>query len=365
MENQSETLKRLVEWFKRTTTQKCFRGVGSLTLAISTDIGLTRNENQDRSAILRTRNNKGEAIVVAVVCDGMGGMESGADCASKVIANFLNYCACSVHEPTDILLKNAVLKANEAIFSDYKGKGGTTLSALCIDSNGQIFGVNVGDSRIYSFDNGELIQISSDDTFAEQLKDTKGTFTGRNELLQHVGIGTDIEPHILSISISKDEDTRLLVTSDGVHFMDRRWISSIIKHAPDIAKAVTRLVELSKWCGGKDNATSIITSSYDRLIAFRDGSRIDVIEIWDSFSEFEIHASISRETKETGSYALPVSLDVEKSIISTKGKRKRPIKSQQQTEISVFSDRGMPNKPGRLPKENAQLDIQFGNSRGE
>src|SRR4051794_1790154 len=82
---------RLTRWLNRTAPE---RGVNTMTfpgVVLSTDVGLKRAENQDRTAVMRVNpSTDGErAFLAVVVCDGMGGMTDGALCASKALAAFL------------------------------------------------------------------------------------------------------------------------------------------------------------------------------------------------------------------------------------------------------------------------------------
>ena len=69
-------------WFMRRTNDSAVRRVGELPVAIGTDKGRVRSENQDRAGVLRTQDDLGQTFIVGVLCDGMGGMAAGEECAS-------------------------------------------------------------------------------------------------------------------------------------------------------------------------------------------------------------------------------------------------------------------------------------------
>lgn len=278
----------LVDWFNRKTNSSAVRRIALSSIALATDIGLVRSENQDRCGVLRLRSNDGKALVIIAVCDGMGGMQSGADCASMTIATFFSSCAEFSFLSPEKMLTKAVLTANQYVFSKYAGRGGATLSAVCVDHTGRALGVNVGDSRIYCNYGFRLIKISNDDTLAGQLDSEAEFYAGRNDLLQYVGIGKEISPHILDVPFFPDSGCLPLITSDGVHFLDEKLIGAIIFNAPDSAKVVQRLTDLSKWFGGHDNATVAYVASYEKLLEFRDEAKADVVEVWDSFGETQV-----------------------------------------------------------------------------
>lgn len=64
---------RLYNWLMRRTTNSALRRVGELPLVISSNIGVVRDENQDRVAVLRMQPGLGHSFVVTALCDGMGG----------------------------------------------------------------------------------------------------------------------------------------------------------------------------------------------------------------------------------------------------------------------------------------------------
>ena len=128
------------------------------------DIGKRRATNQDSFSIVTL---PGEFCLLTV-CDGMGGANGG---------NVASELACSVYTGTvkngfdpgmtdrAALLKKAVAAANTAVYekaaSDESLRGmGTTLVSALVAPDGSITAINVGDSRMYCIDGGELRQIT-------------------------------------------------------------------------------------------------------------------------------------------------------------------------------------------------------------
>ncbi len=62
----------------RQTTNSAVRRVADLPVALATDMGLVRTENQDRIAIFRVQLTNDRPTIIAVLCDGMGGMTDEA-----------------------------------------------------------------------------------------------------------------------------------------------------------------------------------------------------------------------------------------------------------------------------------------------
>jgi hypothetical protein len=176
----------------------------------------------------------------------------------------------------------------------YRERGGTTLTAI-VEFLHESWAVNVGDSRIYELARGkEFKQVTADDTIAGELDKLRelaptrsGWDTFASQLAQFVGIGAEIEPQLIRIN----RDSIYLLTSDGVHGygLNPGTFRQIAVSAPSSQALVSRLLQLSRWRGGTDNASAIATSPFrpERLkpAAWSSG---DYLEVWDSAAKFEI-----------------------------------------------------------------------------
>ncbi|MGX7006175.1 hypothetical protein [Caballeronia sp. KNU42] len=281
---------RLNAWLLRRNNLTAVRRVADLQIAVATDIGALRKENQDKAAVMRAIGASGRSYVLCALSDGMGGMADGAVCAAMTIAAFFTDFAFRFRnddvDPSKSLLE-ATLHANDVVSSRYHGQGGATLSALLIAADNHCQWVNVGDSRIYLANREALIQVTIDDTLDGQLPHRDGNgHSGRNQLLQFVGFGSGLEPHV--DHLPTDPEVRMVLTSDGVHYLPHAVLGGIIKHATDVGTVAKRLVDVARWCGGHDNASAIVVSS--TLIATQPEPSLDtsVCEFWDSFGEVQI-----------------------------------------------------------------------------
>ena len=139
-----------------------------LIYAMSQVIG-TRNEQQDRIAV-KEKNKQ----LLAVVCDGMGGL-SGGQIASKYVVEQLieDFEKDENTNPTDFLLNEAIQLDKEINeLKDENGKyigAGTTLVAVIIKDH-KLYYVSVGDSRIYLIRKEEIAQITEDQNYRLTLK---------------------------------------------------------------------------------------------------------------------------------------------------------------------------------------------------
>lgn len=280
---QDQLQSRVLNWLTRRTINSAVRRVSELPIAIGTDIGVVRTENQDRVAVLRAQVSQHQAFVATILCDGMGGMVEGATCASLAISGFLSSCVRNCDLELIERINRATHEANRLVGEAFGGRGGATLSAVIIDSVCGVAGVNVGDSRIYAHDKGFLRQLTIDDTIAGQFQKDGDQYPRRNDLIQFIGVGEGLEPHIISIEAGLEV---LVLTSDGVHFLDKNAMQAVLQHAKEPAIAIRRLTEISKWCGGHDNASTAVVSPI--AVSLPPSDEIGVIQIWDPFGELQI-----------------------------------------------------------------------------
>lgn len=218
--------------------------VGGLTLRIGNaqDIG-KRPQQQDAFAItpLEEELVVRDHGVMAVVCDGMGGMENGAEAANMGAIQFMR-AYLAVDKVQENTLVDAVYAANRAVYGAFQGKNGamagTTLIAASILPDGLRF-VSVGDSHLYLFRKGKTYQLNRDHNyFSELMEEVKaGRMTleeaqhhpERAHLTSFVGIEKlelvdyNIEP------VPLKPGDRVLLCSDGLFkTLSLQEINSII-----------------------------------------------------------------------------------------------------------------------------------------
>lgn len=277
---------RLCKWLTRRTYSSAVRRTGELPLTIGSDKGTVRNENQDRVAVLKMQVGQNHSFIVAALCDGMGGMAEGSICAAQAIATFfISCCVFSDMAPAERIVR-AAHDANRMVHSLYYGKGGATLSAVILDSKRGMAGINIGDSRIYSYKEGVLKQITVDDTMAGLLPKVEDNIHPRNELLQFIGIGEGLEPHVVNIAAAQE---LILLTSDGVHFIGKDILQMVIRNVSEPPLAAKRIIELAQWCGGRDNASIVIAAPAGNQ--WQKNEDPEVIQVWDPFGELQMITS--------------------------------------------------------------------------
>jgi PPM family protein phosphatase len=285
---QSNLQIQLTTWCMRRTATSGVRRVAPVAAALATEVGEVRAENQDRVAVARGRDKLGQPYAISALADGIGGMREGAECAALALGCLLSTIATESQTSIDPRkwLLNGIQKANEEVHARQRGEGGSTLAVVLATANGAIHWSSVGDSRVYHADGGKLTQLSIDDTIAGQLGRGHEVGFEQSKLIQFIGIGSPLEASVSKID--KSMGGTVFITTDGVHYLDSTpWFAQLIKHASDPGLCVRRLVELSKWCGGLDNASVAMISLVGKL---DEGMPLvnGCFEVWDSFGELQV-----------------------------------------------------------------------------
>jgi protein phosphatase len=230
----------------------------TMRYAARSDRGLIRHGNQD-SVYAGPR--------LLAVADGMGGMAAG-DVASNIVIAALAHLDEDVpgNAPVD-MLRQAVESANQqirdAVDENPAMEGmGTTLT--CMLFSGTKFGmVHIGDSRAYLLRDGELTQITRDDTYVQLLVD-EGRITPeeanthpQKSLLMRALDGRDADPeYSVREAVAGD---RYLLCSDGLSgVVSDETIAATMREYSDPNQCADRLVQLALRGGGPDNITVII-----------------------------------------------------------------------------------------------------------
>ena len=193
-----------------------------------TDIGISKDTNQD-SVLIKHAMADGKEILLAVVCDGMGGLSKGELASATVIRAFAKWFDEELPfelENIDLQVIGAkwslLLKELNAQILEYSKENGiegvgTTFSGILFIDDQYVIG-HVGDTRIYHI-GSSMTQLTTDQTFVAR-EISRGTMTleqaktdkRRNLLLQCIGASKVVEPQIIC---SRVEKGAYMLCSDG------------------------------------------------------------------------------------------------------------------------------------------------------
>ena len=238
-----------------------------------TNKGLLRENNEDSFIV-----EESDRYNLYAVADGMGGHKAG-EVASSIAIEVIRDCFKEnipkeeFKAPTFII--ESIDAANDRIRKEalnkdeYSGMGTTiTLAVIDLEMN-IVYIANVGDSRAYIVRNNEIIQITEDHTYVNELiKDGEITpeeakhHPKRNVITRAVGSEEYVHADIFEIELI-DNDVILLCT-DGLttHLSDEKILSTIMECGCE--EGVQRLIKLANDSGGTDNITIIIVDNIIR-----------------------------------------------------------------------------------------------------
>lgn len=180
----------------------------------ATDIGLTKDTNQD-SIALRVANTPRGRMAFGVLCDGMGGLSMGEVASAAVIDAFDKWFRRDLPEMCGQPLEEAVIRDqwNDIIVdrnrtikrygARYGLKLGTTVVVVLLTQT-RYYLLNVGDSRVYEISD-DIRQLTNDQTFVAReialgnmTEEEAAGDERRNVLLQCVGASDEVYPEFFS-----------------------------------------------------------------------------------------------------------------------------------------------------------------------
>jgi protein phosphatase len=259
-----------------------------------TDVGRTRSSNEDQFVIAvlakvlqiqqsslgqpRVQYSKARGYLFAVA-DGMGG-HAGGQRASALTVDFIesflldmlrHFVARDDKEQGELLaeFREAIGQADARVWTEahrhpeLSGMGTTVTLAYSFDD--ELYVVHVGDSRCYLMRGGELRQVTSDHTMAQEMVRLGYIQAAaaldnqwRHVITNVVGgsePGVQVEAHHLRL----ESGDCLLLCSDGLtEMLSDDAITAVLETEPDPKRACECLVAQANERGGRDNITVIV-----------------------------------------------------------------------------------------------------------
>ena len=263
----------------------------SLRLAGMSDVGITRDHNEDSFAFLDLSSGQTHADVsdgtidvglrgvVLVVADGMGGAAAG-EIASEmaveaVLDTFRAQWMQGVGRDTDTFvetIRDAADTANHRIFAyagahpEHAGMGTTATIAGLLGNS--LYLAQVGDSRAYIVRDGTAQQITKDQSLMQQLieagemtPDQAEVSERRNIILQALGPDSTVRPDFTQQPLARGDT--LVLCSDGLSGLVRApEIARTATEEQDVRSICKRLIDRANQLGGPDNIT-VIAARFD------------------------------------------------------------------------------------------------------
>ena len=250
--------------------------------AFHTDVGIRKKTNQDSLLIHQAQTDSGN-VLLAVICDGMGGLAKGEVASACMIRAFSEWFHLELPGMLSQGLRQEALRASwEALvhcvdqkignysYQHNVSMGTTCVALLIVDETYYI--MNIGDSRIYLIEN-DIYQLTKDQTYVQREMDA-GRMTyeqsltdpQRNVLLQCVGASPVIEPDFFMGDVKINQCFKLCC--DGFrHVIDAREFFSVLGPGNNTDPATMQnnlvyLTELNKQRQETDNITAALIRTY-------------------------------------------------------------------------------------------------------
>ncbi|MFN7611458.1 MAG: PP2C family protein-serine/threonine phosphatase, partial [bacterium] len=312
------------------------------------------------------------SVTVALVCDGMGGMVDGGAAAALAASTFIADLANSSGNLDDRLLR-AVLSANFGVNQRFRGRGGTTLTAIVFDQMLNGCAVHVGDSRLYRRTQDEFHLMTTDDTVQGVVRassDEGNEDDLDNQLIQFVGIGPEIEPHIIPLfmggSVSRPLGTAWVLTTDGAHGFGRQMLHGISKSASSVGDLVRKLMFVADAASVGDNASTVALFPQELSIlpTFHNGTTVavwtptDALEMWiEDRNEIDNRSAMPSVASVTP--VKPMKVRITSKAKTKPSNKKRNPESQRYDAGGDYQP--VAQEEAEVPTQ-PQLNITFGNN---
>jgi PPM family protein phosphatase len=207
---------------------------------------------------------------VFLVADGMGGHAAG-EVASKIAVESLRGLqdrgTVTAEEVLGLLtLANQRIRDHALTRPDTAGMGTTATALVAVERDGQelLFAVNVGDSRLYRWRAGELVQVTVDHTPVQELVDSgvideaqAAVHPDRHLISRALGTEPTPRPDVWFL-VPEPGDRYLLCTDGLTRELAAAELAAALAAVPDPVTAADGMVDLALARGGRDNVSVVV-----------------------------------------------------------------------------------------------------------
>lgn len=238
-----------------------------MQIGFKSNTGVLRTNNEDACFVIPSHD-------VYVVADGVGG-NNGGEIASRTavrsIAEYVNNCpidACPDSQEIYRYLKTCLEETNHEIYllghQNEENQGMATTAVVAYIRDHTAYLANIGDSRGYLLHGNQLIQITEDHTYVNELL-KRGVITTeeaenhsqRNVITRALGAEPVLEVDFFRKELEKDDI--LILCSDGLYgeVCDSKIVELLRQQEKTMQEICGDLVDEAIRCGGRDNITVV------------------------------------------------------------------------------------------------------------
>ena len=224
------------------------------------DPGCVRQNNEDYYYV-------DPALGVYLLADGMGGAAAGETASRMAVETALKHIYSGKPRSVELLVR-AFEEANRQVLNtananaELNGMGTTLVGA--IENGPNLLISSVGDSRANLFENGQLISITQDQTWVNEVGRKIGLDEEKLKMhpMRHVltmAIGVDSALRVGSFEIEPVPGAEFLLCSDGLHgVVSTEVMAALLREPGTLEERCWRLIDAAKAAGGPDNITAIL-----------------------------------------------------------------------------------------------------------
>ena len=237
-----------------------------MQVGFKSDKGILRSNNEDACFVLLPDK-------VYVVADGVGGGNSGEIASRTAVNEIANYV---MKHPISLMnnkyavvnyLQAALEEANVKIYNMARtyveNAGMATTTIVIYIADGKAYIANIGDSRVYLYRNGKLVQLTEDHTYVNSLvkagilsREQADNDDRKNVIIKALGAEPTIEPDFFQIDIYRDDV--LIACTDGLYDeVGTGEMIEAIESQMSMSDLAKELVARANRNGGRDNITII------------------------------------------------------------------------------------------------------------
>lgn len=231
-----------------------------------TNIGKKRKTNQD--FVYTSEQPVGMLPNLFLVADGMGGHNAGDYASKMTVETIIEKISVSVETEPRRILEEAIFAANNRVRQEARkrpeleGMGTTIVAAIC--AGAELFVANVGDSRLYVENSREIIQVTRDHSWVEEMVQRGGIPRAEARNNEHKNIitravGAEETVQIDYFKVALEEGDTVLMCTDGLtNMLEDEEIRMILESSRDIVEKAEKLVWAANERGGSDNISVIL-----------------------------------------------------------------------------------------------------------
>jgi len=234
----------------------------ALTYAAASHVGLIRGNNEDSAYA-------GPHLLA--LADGMGGHAAGEIASQLMISHIAHVDDVGPGDDMCGQLADAMAEGNAAIANQIDINPATEGMGCTLDAfffNDDTLAIcHVGDSRGYLYRDGQLEQITKDDTYVQSLVD-EGQLAPEDvsnhpqrSLILKALTGRPVEPTLMLRDVRPGD--RYLLCSDGLSDPVSHDTIADIVSGGTLDQAAERLIDLALRSGGPDNVTVVLGEIVD------------------------------------------------------------------------------------------------------